>query len=655
MKHTIGIAGILILLIFVSPLFGAVHLSVPLDHEVYRILENAEIRGLIDTQPSVKPYNASTILKLLQQIQNHPGDMRPSERDEVARILANLRLIYGVQPSGFEDILSTGFFRTYDDEKQMGASMGANFSLFQTVSAKTREYDSRNVVLAFMRGDLGPNISFNMDFGLALDRLNSNVFIPTEFTIPGEGFYMQLIGGTSQLRDIPSDGFYFGLTLSPEVAASFFNDSLRLRWGSIKRDWGPGLNNLLVSGSARSFDGIDIQAKLTPWLSYSVVNGSLGKFSLDTLDDEPFFSDDFQQDKPYYRFDNNFSAHRVDVDFTKNLRISIFESTVWQKRFELGYLNPLAIYMFQQNNLGDIDDVIAGLDFSYTLPTKVRVYGAVATSEMNVLSDPLTMLKAARNMLAFQAGVVVPLPIGTFSSLTVQWTYLAPFFYAHYPIMEHTGELDASSSSATTITSIENRYELTSNTISKYRNNTITTSEWEIDTNSGGPSWISPDGRTEIKRVGDTYHIYETVAETAYVNKGENLGYPLNPNSQEFLLQLDLGFPKGWTAQFQTKYQVRSGQYGYSIEQFMDYSDDENYEPKAFWDNTFMHTLSVLLKASKKFENMPIELIGSYRFTSVWEKPVDAEGDFDGRTTMFGDWSTPVFDHIVQVGAKIFF
>jgi hypothetical protein len=206
--------------------------------------------------------------------------------------------------------------------------------------------------------------------------------------------------------------------------------------------------------------------------------------------------------------------------------------------------------------------------------------------------------------------------------------------------MEHTGELDASSG-ATTITSIENRYELNGNTISKYRNNTITTSEWEIDTSSGGPSWFSPDGRTEIKKVGDTYHIYETVAETAYVNKGENLGYPLNPNSQEFLLQLDLGFPKGWTAQFQTKYQVRSGQYGYSIEQFMDYSDDENYEPKAFWDNTFMHTLSVLLKASKKFENMPIELIGSYRFTSVWEKPVD--------------WSIPVFDHIVQVGAKIFF
>lgn len=645
---------ILIVLCVSFPIFGARHISVPLEQEVYRILENAEIRGLIDVQTLTKPYNASTVLSLLNQLLSHTTELRAFEREEIQRILDSIELVYGVESSSFNELLSTGFIRTYDDEKQMGASMGANFATIQTVSLTTKESDSRNLPLAFMRGDIGPNISFNMDFGIAVDRLNSKVFLPTEFTIPGEGFYMQLIGGTSQMRDIPSDGFYFGLTLSPEVSSSFFDDSLRLRWGSIKRDWGPGLNNLLLSGSARSFDGIDIQAMLTPWLSYSVVNGSLGKFSLDTLDEKPFFSDDFQRDKPYYLFDNNFSAHRVEVNFTKNLKVSIFESTVWQKRFELGYLNPLAIYMFQQNNLGDIDDVIAGLDFSYTLPAKAKLYGAIATSEMNVLSDPLTMLKAPRNMLAFQAGVVVPLPIGTFSNLTIQWTYLAPFFYAHYPIMEHTGELETGSDE--TVTSIENRYEIAGLIIKKYRNNTITTPEWEIDVSSGstGSSWLSPDGRTEIKQVGSTYQIYETVAETAYVNKGENLGYPLNPNSQEFLIQLDLGFPKGWNAQMQTKYQVRSGQYGYSIEQYMDYSDDVNYEQKAFWENTFMHTLSVLLKASKKIETMPIEVIGSYRFTSVWERPI-LQSSFDGRNKGYGEWVEPVFDHIVQVGAKIFF
>ena len=120
------------------------------------------------------------------------------------------------------------------------------------------------------------------------------------------------------------------------------------------------------------------------------------------------------------------------------------------------------------------------------------------------------------------------------------------------------------------------------------------------------------------------------------------------------MVQVDLGLPKGWTAQVQAKYQARSGQYGYTVEQFMDYGDHRNYDPKEFWDYTFKHTFSLLFKGTKKLADMPIELIGSYRFTSVWERPIITEGNYDGRGTVFGAWDDPVFDHIVQVGARIF-
>jgi hypothetical protein len=86
----------------------------------------------------------------------------------------------------------------------------------------------------------------------------------------------------------------------------------------------------------------------------------------------------------------------------------------------------------------------------------------------------------------------------------------------------------------------------------------------------------------------------------------------------------------------------------------MDYDDDDSYAPKEFWANTFKHTFSLLLKGTKKLANMPIELIGSYRFTAVKERPITTAGSFDGRNTVFGSWQDPVFDHIVQVGAKIF-
>lgn len=673
---------VLLILCIIAPLTAALHISVPVDHRVYQVLANAELRGLIERQVAVRPYSADRILKLITQIESQPEKLARFEKEDIAQLKQELLLSYGKEPSSFDDVFSTGFFRTYDEEKDMGASMGARFTTLQTGSLSLRQYDSRNSATAFLRGDLGQNISYNMDFGLTVDKLNSNVFLPTEFTIPGEGFYNQLLQGGSQLREIPGDAFYTGLTINPELSASFFDGSVQLRWGTVKRDWGPGLNNIMLSGSARTFDGIDIQIDFAPWLHYAVVNGSLAKFSLNTLDGEDFFSDDYQRDKPYYRFDNNYSGHRVEVDFTKNFTFGIYEAMVWQKRFELSYINPLTVYMFQQNNQGDIDDMIAGIDFTYQL-NKTKFYGSMGMTEMNVIGNPITMLKAARNMFAFQAGFVTPLPVGTFSTLTVQWTYLAPFFYAHYPILEHTGVLvdatdyydddedvvvDAGDGSVSvigdasppptefkTISNHENNYVLdtTTNLIKKNYNSTTGKADWEINVSGSATSWTSPDGRTEIKKVDNEYHIYETAAETAYVNKGENLGYPLDPNSQELLVQVDLGLPKGWTAQVQAKYQARSGQYGYTVEQFMDYDDHKNYDPKEFWNNTFKHTFSLLLKGTKKLANMPIELIGSYRFTAVKERDIIG-AKFDGRNDGYGLWQDPVYDHIVQVGAKIF-
>ncbi|MGB4405393.1 MAG: hypothetical protein WBI82_00850 [Sphaerochaeta sp.] len=641
-------------MVMLFSLSGAVHTSVPIGHRVYRILDVAEIRGLIERQTSARPFSADKVMTLLQEVQAQETGLSTSEKEELVSLLKEFELSYGYADSTMSEVFSTGFIRTYNPEQKMGASIGVNLATEQTVSLITKEYDSRNSVLAFIKGDLGENISFNMNFGLNLDKLNNNVFLPTDFTIPAEGFYMQLTAGGSQLRDIPSDGFYTGLVLAPELAASFFDGALRLRWGSIKRDWGAGVNNLMISGSARSIDGIELSLDITSWLHYTVLTGSMGKFSLATLGDDRYFSDDFQEDKPYYRFDNNFSAHRVELDATPNLTLAVFESVVWGKRFEIGYLNPLTIYMFEQNNLGDIDNMLAGLDFNYTLADKVRLYGSIATTEVNKIGNLKTMLTAPRNILAFQAGVTVPLPIGSFSSVTLQWTYLAPFFYSHYPLLEQVGTLDATASPSVFTSKRGNEYSYDSTSTGEITvdyNNGKTPETYDI---SDGDSWISEDGRIKIEKESDgDFLIYETYNETAYVNKGENLGYPLNPNSQEFLLQFDLGFAQGWTTQAVAKYQVRSGQYGYTIEQFMRYG--ATYEPKAFWDNVFEHALTFELHVAKKFADMPIELNARYRFTTLWERDIDGDARFDGMSTGFLAWKDAAYDHVVTVGAKIYF
>jgi len=435
----------ILVLVFVGamgmlPLASAIHTSIPVDHRVYRILDVAEIRGLIARQVAARPFSAKKVLDLLAEIQNQEEKLSSSEKQELSSLVQEFTLSYGLAPSPIQDVVSTGYFRTYDPDMKIGASMGINLATTQTVSLVTKEYDSRNSVFAFLKGDLGENISFTMNFGLLFDRLNNNVFLPTDFTIQGEGFYLLLSEGGRQISTIPTPGFYTGLALSPELSATYFDGAVNLRWGSIKRDWGPGINNIQLSGSARTIEGIELQVDITPWLRFMVLSGSLGKFSVSTIgegsDEKAFFSDYFYDDKPYYRFENNFSTQRVEFNATKDLTLSLYESVVWQKRFELGYLNPLSIYMFQQNNLGDIDNMLAGFDFNYTLANKIRLYGGIGASELNKIGSLKEMIIAPRNMLAFQAGITVPLPIGSFSAVTFQWTYLSPFFYSHYPLLE---------------------------------------------------------------------------------------------------------------------------------------------------------------------------------------------------------------------------
>ena len=665
MKRVIVLMS-LVVMITMGSVSAAQHTAVPVGHRAYQILEVAQIRGLIENQTAVKPYSASTVISLLTKVAKQTDSLSDTEIDDLNSLITELQASYGTSDSYADQLFSTGYLRTFDEEKALGAAFGITLGTQQTVSLVTKEYDSRNTVVAFMKGDIGKNVSFNMDFGLVLDKLNNRVFLPSEFTIPGEGFYMRLTEGGNPPSSIPFDKLNTGLTLSPELAVSLFDGDLLLRWGSIKRDWGPGLNNLMLSGSARSFDGIDISVNLTHWLRYSVINGSLGKFSLHDIDGQPFLSDYYggsKEDKANYTYNNNFSAHRVELDATKNLTLSIFESTIWQKRFELSYLNPFAIYMFQQNSLGDIDDVFAGLDFSYTLPSKARFYGAMAMNEMNVVGNPITMLKAPRNMFAFQAGLVVPLPIGSFSSMTLQWTYIGPFVYTHYPMREFTGAIDTSllgSDETITVISDQGRefvYDESSTTptITFRPKGSSETEEIELDSEKS--TWYSKDGRTMVENTGNQYLIYETYAETFYVNKGESLGYPLNPNSQEILLQFDLGFPKGWTAQLQGKYQARSGQYGYEMYQYMYYPEDHLYPEKDFWGNVFNHKLSLKATGTKKFVGTPISITASYQLLSEWDRPITNEEDvfFDGRFTEFGPWSDAELDHIVQVGVRIFF
>jgi hypothetical protein len=611
------------------PLFSAQnHISVPLDHRVYPILKSAEIRGIIDTGMQVRPYTTNTVLEYLKIIETD-SSVSKSEKALAQELIDELN--QETQPdNSFNSMLNSGSYTTYSEKLDTSAAFGARLN-FQYAHSLTdvSVFDSRNGGDFYLRGDIADVASFHMNIGLRFDHLDPRIYLKNDFTIPSEGKYDTFWDHQGEHL------LYYGIYTEPELSLSLLQGNLRLRWASIQRDWGVGTNNFMISASARSFNGIEVSYDIASWLRYAFITGNLGKFSLtDVFDSQAeFFKEYHFSDALHHtQYDNNFTAHRVEVDLPFNTTFGIYESVIYRKRFEFGYLNPLSVIMFEQNIMGDFDNMLAGFDLEWKLPGILRLYGSAATTEMNEI-NPSRFLIAPRNVLGLQAGVDVNIPLLSFSTATLQYTYLAPFFYTHYP---HT----------------EKR---------------ITHYEYDSDS--------------------DTYiPVYETVItqQLNYVNKGENLGYPLRPNSDEILLAIHMQAPDGWDGSVTMKYQRRSGQYGFNMDKYMRYAAAKinAYDDKDFAGNLFEKTLGIKTTVNKTLKKFPIRISASYLFSmtterttpptpaEVWDEendqvitdsdpsfpnPVDYDETPVITYEVSGPWDPWVFSHALQIGVDIWY
>ncbi len=414
-----------ILFLFLVTLFsgllsaGGRNLSVPLGSDAYRIIDSAVTRGIIPMQSSVKPYSLEKTVTLLERIEES-SLISSDEKQTVRRLLTLLDDSYTVREDA--PLLEKGY-RGWQIDLSSAVAAGMKFSSRQTVSSENGVFDSRNRVTAYVKGNLFSSFSFYMDFGVLLDRLDHRAFLITDFRHDCDGFYMSLFSG-ADFTSSPFSSFGDGFVMNPELAAVLFDGALTMRFASVSRDWGPGENNIALSKSARSFDAVEFTLEPASFFTLSSLVGSLGKSYLILKDETPLTGD---SDLHSNLYDNAFSLQRIEVEFFEGFRASIYESVVWRKRFELAYLNPLGVYMFAQNYIGDFDNMLAGLDLQYVWKGVGRFYLTLGIDEFNKAA-----LFWARNIFSCQGGAVFPVPVLSFSTLTLQATYVGPFFGSHY-------------------------------------------------------------------------------------------------------------------------------------------------------------------------------------------------------------------------------
>ena len=394
-------------------------LSVPLDSDVYRIIDSAEMRGIIPSQTDVRPYSLSKVKSLLDVISSSDR-ISEGERSAIDDLLDSFESSYGF--SDEKSLLQKGYISTTLADNT-SVAVGVKTKTTAAFGFRDKSLDSRNKATAYVRAELFDAFSLYMDFTGLMDKLDHRSFLVTDFRHECDGFYMSF-EGYGGLETSPFSRFGVGIVMNPELATTFFDGRLLLRFASVSRDWGPGLNNIALSASARNFDGVELSLEPVSWFSLSVAVGSLGKSYL-TLSGEASPVGDTGMHSDVY--DNNFSIQRVEVEFFEGLRASIYESVIWRKRFELAYLNPVGIYMFAQNYIGDYDNMLAGGDLTYTWKGVGKFYLAFAIDELNKAK-----LFWARNIIAWQGGATFDIPVLEFSTLRLQATYIPPFFGTHY-------------------------------------------------------------------------------------------------------------------------------------------------------------------------------------------------------------------------------
>ena len=610
MKKALVVA-LLILLCLPFMAFAAQYHSLPVGHEAYRMIDAAEIRGIIPVLTDVKPYNVNLVRDILNKILES-DKFSSSEKNQVNRVLTELDSSYGNETTdGLSDLFKRGYLRSSVlNTTTIGGKASFDFTMGkESVEDADKVIDARISGMAYINGDLFDFMSYDLNFKLNLDRIDVRAAIPTDLKINCDGFYMNIFAaedGSDRLTELPDPNkwFYLGIEHFSEISMSFKEEMFSARIGTVPRDWGPGYNNIGLAGSARAFDGFEISFKPASWFNYSVIVGSLGLMSLDSVNGVEWPSENMDvKDGMYY---NNISMHRVELGIPMNMtflvgipvsmRFGIWESVIWRKRMELSYLSPLSIYMFAQNALGDYDNVLAGFDMTVTIEGIGQFYAALSMDELNNFK----LFANPRNILAYQIGARFSPRILDFSELTVQATYIPAFYGSHY---------------------------------------------------------VKAGSR-----------IFEDLPYNgSYVNKGQNLGYPVNPDTIELLLDLHTSFGSGWTVGLTVKDQLRSAQYSYKTTgtDMLTYMSYEAYYAEEYYDRNILDNIwnkEIQAKAvvEKSFSGFPLTV--SLGITGIWDRTRPFEPTVRVREVTYnpgiveftGDWVN-TFTLNGSFGARIYY
>lgn len=451
-------------------LIAQTNISIDISDPVYEVLRASELKNLCGPLPSVKPYSKSYIIKTLEEILLNLEEVEDYDSMEIVqKFLDKYEYEEGLH-------LKEGYIKLENKSFDFPASLilydsfivNTGFGFYKNSSQSSWGFEAYDK-FGFM-GDLGKNLSYNCTGFVGLTKMpleelgddyrigewlyhtpgsqsprtvktfRNNSFLPYKYSKYWDGacYYLSNLTG-SGLEGWPMN-LSLAFAMNGEIHASLYDNAIELGLARHKREWGAmdTDSSLVLNSHARPF--LAAEATFTPlkFLSLSTLTGILEMPNQDYINDGAWYmlKDDNSGQKlkdweDGYFFQNAFSMIILNLDFEK-FHFDFGSTTVWPKRFELGYAFPLIDNVVYQNNVGDNDNLALFADMKFKLGNFGSLWFSGYLDE--IISPTTKFWRMTRAMFAFQAGTKVTIPWLPFTTAAFRYTKVEPFCYTHHSI-----------------------------------------------------------------------------------------------------------------------------------------------------------------------------------------------------------------------------
>jgi len=436
-------------------------LAVPLGDPVYYVIEQAQMRGLYRFLPGAKPYSRAMVLSIVEEILKSDGTGKYGKLTEGERgILEQYLTRFGPNKNGIDMMRGAySLDHIWNDiyfSGELGFGLNMAFAGGYYPDEENSYWATDSMLSISFKGDLGRNTSYGLTLNGGVFRsprkeLGEYHTYYKDFNNGGEGPYSdapwykdEIITTYSEPKaffpytykknwdgsvwfttDVSNSGhegwpqeLSIGYSMIPELAGTFLNGHVSYRIARLDREWGGMTNNgsLILNQSAQPFLAGEVTFTPFEWFSFSSLTGVLEYNNTNGIKNSAAASQ------------NAFSIVMLEGNYKNYFHFDIGSSVVWPKRFELGYIFPLADNFLYQNNIGDFDNMALFLNFQGQYPGFGKLWASLFLDEANPEGN---FFEKSREMYAYQVGASVQIPGLAFSSITAGYTKVEPYTYTH--------------------------------------------------------------------------------------------------------------------------------------------------------------------------------------------------------------------------------